>query len=247
MIEFLSFVIGRKFIQIDPRKVKSVASWPEPTRLKHLQAFLGFANFYRQFIKDYSQRALGMTQLLKKNKVFQWNNKARASFETLKSTFTHGKILQHFRQGVRAILETNASNKAIGGCLSQINNARVLRPIAFYSRKLAKAERNYKIYNKKMLAIVACLTEWRVYLEKAQPLTKVYTDHLNLMYFTTTKALNLQQARWSEKLESYDFRIVYRTGRTNLKADLLLQQKDYMAEGRKKYKKLRPLLLPLKI
>ena len=74
-----------------------------------------------------------------------------------------------------------------------------------------------------MLAIMACLTEWRVYLEGAQPPTEVYIDHLNLTYFTTTKALNLQQARWSKKLEGYDFWIVYRPGRTHSKADLLLQ------------------------
>ena len=61
---------------MDPKKVEPVASWPILTCLKHLQAFLGFANFYQQFIKDYSQQALGMTKLLKKNKIFQWNNKA---------------------------------------------------------------------------------------------------------------------------------------------------------------------------
>ena len=85
----------------------------------------------------------------------------------LKRAFTHEKIFQHFWQGLRAIVETNTSDKAIGGCLSQIDEAMVLCPIAFYSRKLAKAKKNYKIYNKKMLAIVACLTEWRVYLEGA--------------------------------------------------------------------------------
>ena len=71
VIEFLGFAIDRGFIQIDLKKVKSVASWPESARLNHLQAFLGFANFYRRFIKDYSQRALQMTKLLKKVKVFQ--------------------------------------------------------------------------------------------------------------------------------------------------------------------------------
>ena len=71
VIKFLGFIIGRGFIQIDPKKVASVASWLEPTRLKHLQAFLSFANFYRRFIKDYSQQALGMTKLLKKNMTFQ--------------------------------------------------------------------------------------------------------------------------------------------------------------------------------
>ena len=68
---------------------------------------------------------------------------------------------------------------------------RNITPCSFYSRKLAKAERNYKIYEKKMLAIVTCLTKWRIYLERAQPLMEVYTDHLNLTYFMTTKALNV--------------------------------------------------------
>ena len=67
----------------------------------------------------------------------------------------------------------------------------VLCPVAFYSCKLAKAKRNYKIYDKELLAIVACLSKWRVYLEGAQLSTEVYTDHLNLTYFTITKALNL--------------------------------------------------------
>ena len=73
---------------------------------------------------------------------------------------------------------------------------------------------------------------------------EVYTDHLNLTYFTTTKVLNLWQARWSEKLGGYNFWIIYQPGRTNSKADLLLRREDYVAEGRKEYKKLRPSLLP---
>ena len=71
VIEFLGFIIGGEFIQVDPKTMASVVSWPEPTCLKHLQAFLGFANFYGQFINDYSQQALGMTKLLKKGTTFQ--------------------------------------------------------------------------------------------------------------------------------------------------------------------------------
>ena len=144
---------------MDPKKVESVASWPIPTRLKHLQSFLRFANFYRQFIRDYSQQALKMTKLLKKDRDFQWSDKAQASFEALKRAFTHGKLLQHFKQGIGAIVETNASDEVIGECLLQTDYIGVLHPVAFYSRKLAKAEKNYRIYDKEMLAIVACLTE----------------------------------------------------------------------------------------
>ena len=144
---------------MDPKKVELVASWLTPSRLKHFQAFFRLANFYPQFIKNYSQQALRMTKFLKKNRDFQWNNVAQTSFETLKRAFTHGKILQHFYQGIGAVLETDASDEAIGGCFLQANNSGVLRPVAFYSRKLTRAKMNYKIYNKEMLAIVVCLTE----------------------------------------------------------------------------------------
>ena len=87
-----------------------------------------------------------------------------------------------------------------------------------------------------MLAIVVCLGEWWVYFEGAQPPTKIYTNYLNLTYFTTTKALNSRQVRWSKKLEEYNFKIIYRPEHANLKVDLLLQRKDYMAESYKEYK-----------
>ena len=93
--------------------------------------------------------------------------------------------------------------------------------MAFYSRKLGPAEQRYEIYDKELLAIVACLLEWRVYLEGAQPPTQVITDHLNLTHFMTARSLNGRQARWAVKLGAYDFRIVYRPGRENSKADLL--------------------------
>ena len=103
-----------------------------------------------------------MTKFLKKNRVFQWINESQTSFEMLKNAFTHGKIFQHFHQGIRAVLETDASNEAIRGCLLQADNSEVLRLVTFYSRKLTWAKRNYKIYDKEMLAIVVCLTKWSV-------------------------------------------------------------------------------------
>ena len=141
-------------------------------------------------------------------------------------------------------METDASDDAIGGTLSQKDEEGNLRPVAFYSRKLGPAEQRYEIYDKELLAIVACLLEWRVYLEGAQPPTQVITDHLNLKHFTTARSLNGRQARWAAKLGAYDFRIVYRPGRENSKADLLSRREDYVAAGRKQARKIRPPLLP---
>ena len=106
------------------------------------------------------------------------------------------------------------------------------------------AEKNYKIYNKKMLVIMY-LEEWQVYLEGVQPSTEIYTNHPNLMYFMITKTLNSKQARWSEKLRKYNFKIMSRSEHPNSIADFS-QKEDYIAKSHKKYKKLWPLLLSVK-
>ncbi len=85
-----------------------------------------------------------------------------------------------------------------------------------------------------MLAIFACLREWRVYLEGAQHQTIIYTDHKNLAHFTTTKQLNRRQARWSELLGNYDFVIVYHPGPANGKANALSRRPDHMANAKTK-------------
>jgi hypothetical protein len=94
-----------------------------------------------------------------------------------------------------AVLKADASDSAIAGCLSQTDSSsRMLRLVAFYSRKLTLTEENYDIDDKELLAIVECLWHWRVYLEGAQECTRVYSDHSNLEKFTTIKALNCRQA-----------------------------------------------------
>jgi len=136
-------------------------------------------------------------------------------------------VLKGFNPDKEAVLETDASDRALGGALSQREDEGALRPVAFYSRKFTPAELNYEIYDKEMLAIVECLRHWRAYLEGAKLRTMVLTDHLNLVYFTTTKVLNRRQARWSEILAGYNFFITYRPGKQNGKADLLSRRADY--------------------
>src|SRR5690606_12308326 len=102
-----------------------------------------------------------------------------------------------------------------------------LHPVAFMSRKLNPAEINYEIYDKEMLAIVAAFELWRHYLEGAQYPILVYTDHKNLEYFATTKILNRRQARWAIKLAPFDFKIIYRPGTQNTRADALSRRSEF--------------------
>jgi len=119
------------------------------------------------------------------------------------------------------LLETDASDFAIAGILSQKFEDGKLHPIGFASRKLNPAELNYDVYNKEMLAVVYYFKFWRHFLEGAEIKTRVLSDHQNLVYFKTAVTLNRRQARLVEDHKPYNFEILYRKGTANVKADTL--------------------------
>jgi RNase H-like domain found in reverse transcriptase len=212
-------------------QTRAVLNWPTPTSIKHIQSFLGFANFYRRFIKDYSRITVPLTTLLKKDPPFVWNDDAQRAFDGLKTAFTTAPILAHFHPDRPTLLETDASDYAIAGILSQYDDHHMLHPIAFRSRTLTPAERNYEIHDKELLAIRDCFAAWRQCLEGASHQVTVYTDHKGLEYFATTKMLTRRQARWSEFLSTFDFVVIYRPGRLGAKADALTRRDDVYPPG----------------
>jgi len=141
-------------------------------------------------------------------------------FEELKGKITSQPILLLPRKEGKFRMETDVSGYAIGGVLSQEQDEK-WKPIAFLSRMMQPAERNYKIYDKKLLAIVKALTKWRQYLLDALETFKIWMDHENLKYFQEPHKLNRRQARWYLKLQDYDFTLQHILGKTNTKADIL--------------------------
>jgi RNase H-like domain found in reverse transcriptase/Reverse transcriptase (RNA-dependent DNA polymerase)/Integrase zinc binding domain/Chromo (CHRromatin Organisation MOdifier) domain len=226
-VEFLGYIISSKGIRMDPAKISSITSWPIPRSVHDIQVFIGFANFYRRFIFNYSNVLRPITSLLKKNVPFSWSSIAQESFDLLKTAFTTAPVLQHFDPSLPSIVEADSSDFALACILSQRNANGVLHPVAFYSRKLSSAEMNYDIYDKEMLAIVTAFKEWRCYLEGCAHKITVLTDHRNLEWFTTTKNYSRRQARWGELLGGYDFVIVYRPGTKGGKPDALSRRPDY--------------------
>jgi len=230
-VEFLGYIIGRNGIRMSSDKVQAILEWKAPSSLVEVQSFLGFANFYRRFIKDYSQVARPLAELTKKDeKPWTWNQQAEDAFQELKQRFTSAPILAHFDAGRPVILETDASDFALGAVLSQRNDEGRLHPIAFHSRKFQPAEINYEIHDKELLAIVDAFKHWRRYCEGATHQVQVFLDHQNLKYFTTTKVLNRRQARWAQELAGIDFRIYYRPGTQNGKPDALSRRSEYRPE-----------------
>jgi len=186
-VEFLEYVIGREGIRMAKDKVEALLSWKAPASLTEVESFLGFANFYRRFIKDYSKIARPLTELRKKGEGWNWTTEANGAFQELKNRFTTAPILAHFDTQKRVIIETNASDFAIGAVLSQRDEDGRLQPVVFHSQKFQPAEINYEIHDKELLAIVDAFKHWRRYCEGATHQVQVFSDHQNLEYFTTTK------------------------------------------------------------
>ena len=225
-VEFLGYIISAEGVSMAEDKVQTLLEWAPPTNVTAVQSFLGFANFYRRFIEGFSKVCKPLTDLTKKGIRWQWTEEAQNAFDTLKRRFTTAPILRHFDPALPTVMETDASDFAIGAVLSQQVEGR-LHPVAFHSRKMDKAEINYEIHDKEMLAVVSGFKEWRRYLEGARFQIIVFTDHKNLEYFATTKVLNRRQARWAQELAGYDFKIVYRPGTQNGKPDALSRRPEY--------------------
>jgi len=212
-------------------KVKAVLEWETPKSLTEVQSFLGFANFYRRFIQDYSRVARPLTELTKKSgKEWKWNPEAEAAFRELKRRFTTAPILAYFDTERPVLIETDASDFTIGAVLSQREDKGRLHPIAFHSRKFQPVEMNNEIHDKELLAIVDAFKHCRRHCERAKHQIQVFSDYQNLEYFTTTKVLNQRQASWVQELASVDFQINYRPGSQNGKPDALSRCSEYCPE-----------------
>ncbi len=186
-ISYLGLIISTEDIYIDPKKVEAVQNWETPTRVKDIQAFIGFANFYHCFIRAFSDIVCPMIATIKKNTTFYWTPECQKSFELLKKRFTTAPVLAHFDFEKECILETNSSDNVSAGVLFQYGDDGLLHPVAFFSHKHLSQEINYEIYDKELLAIIKSFEEWRSMLERAGLPIKILTNHRNLQYFMSTK------------------------------------------------------------
>jgi hypothetical protein len=232
--KYLGYIIeAEKGIRMDPKKIKAIEEWGAPQSVKGVQGFLGFANFYRPFIKDFSKVAAPLTALTKqeyKGRKFDLPPEAFEAFEKLKAAFITAPILAQFDPDRETVVETDASGWCAGATLSQYDEDGVLHPCAFFSKKHLPAECNYEIYDKEMLAIIKALTEWDSELRSVKKF-KVITDHKNLEYFMTARKLSERQMRWSLTLAKHDFQIAYRPGIKGGLPDALTRREQDLPTG----------------
>jgi hypothetical protein len=209
-VKYLGLIIGADGIKMDQEKIAAVRNWPVPRKVRDVRSFLGFANFYRRFIRGYSEVVRPLTRLTRKGVTFRWGVEEQAVFAAPQIAFTSAPVHRSFDHDRDGVVETEASDSVSAGVLSQFEDEGVLHPVAFFSKKHSPAECNYDIYDKELMAIVRAFEEWRPELQSVENPVKVLSDHKNLEYFTTTKLLNRRQARWSQFLSQFNFQNVFR-------------------------------------
>ena len=216
------------------KKVESILNWKPPRSVKDLQILIAFANFYHRFIKSFSKVCKPITDTLRTKgdkQLWFWGPEQDKAFEGLKRRFPSAPILEHFYPDQKKVVETDASDFALACILSQYLGKR-LDPVAFHSRKINDAERNYKIHHKELLAILEAFHDWKHYLLGADEPVTVYTNYQNLQYFLMTKQWNPGQIGWAQWLAKLNFKLVYRPGSWGGKTDALSRRPENRPEER---------------
>ncbi|XP_045456466.1 uncharacterized protein LOC123666419 [Melitaea cinxia] len=217
-VSYLGHIITDEGVKPNPEKTKAVQNFPRPKCRNDIRSFMGLVSYYRRFIPNLSKIAKPLTNLLRKDIEFIWQNEQQLAFEKLKNCLTTAPILAYpdFTQPFN--LTCDASNHAISAILSQGPIGKD-RPIAYASRTLNKAECNYSVTEKECLAIIWGTKTFRPYLYGNK--FNILTDHRPLKWLFNCKDPSSKLVRWRLKLEEFDYNIEYKKGKINSNADAL--------------------------
>ena len=227
-VEFLGHRIGKNGLAVSQDKIQAVQEWRQPKSETEVRSFLGLANFYRRFVKDYSKIALPLSELTKNEVKFEWEDRQQAAFDELKAALTSAPVLIIPDPSLPYTLNCDACDYATGATLQQ-DHGNGLQPVAYRSRKLTPAERNYDVREKEFLALVDACSHWRQYLHGTQPF-RLLSDHDSLKYHRTMPNLSGRLARWIEKMAEFDYTIEHIPGVKNVVADALSRRSDLKAD-----------------
>ncbi len=189
-IFFLKLLLFIEELKMNLRKVQAVVEWSTSTNLIQMQFFVDFCNFYRRFIKNFSKIVHSLIQLIQKKMIFEWNQACQMIFDYMKKWMTEVFILRHFDQNRKTILETDSFNYVNDDILSQYDDKETLHSMIYYSKNLSLAKCNYKIYDKKLLAIIHAFKHWWSELKLTELLIKMFTDHQALTSLMKDKKLS---------------------------------------------------------
>ncbi|MCP3662607.1 MAG: DDE-type integrase/transposase/recombinase [Gammaproteobacteria bacterium] len=218
-LDFLGHLVTAEGLKPNPAKVQAVNEMPPPGDVSGVRRFLGMAGYYRRFVYHFAQIAKPLFNILKKEHRFHWNPEAQNAFDTLKAKLTEAPVLQYpdFRR--EFTIETDASGYGVGAVLAQNNEQNRLQPVAYCSRVMSAAERNYSATEKECLAVIYGLKQYRHYVLGRH--CTILTDHQALRWLLRQQSPSGRLARWALSIQEYDVSIEYRPGAVNYTADAL--------------------------
>jgi hypothetical protein len=217
-VPFLGHIVSSEGVRPDATKIEAIVKYPVPKSQKELHTFIGMITFLHDYVPQFATVAAPLYDLLKKDATFEWDSRHEDAFMQLKDAFVNAPILSYPDFSKRFVLQTDASNVGIGAVLYQeVNDAK--RIIAYASRKLTAAEKNYSALEKEGLAIVCFVKHFRPYLYGVKFLLR--TDHQPLKWIMQQKEPTGRLARWVYSLSEYTFEVEHVPGKLNGMADAL--------------------------
>lgn len=206
--EFLGMLVGKDGICVNPDKLQVLRYWPRPRSLTEPRGFIGHLQFIRRFIRRFSHIVAPMANLTKKGiGIARWDAECDGAFLKLKDAITTTPVLVSSDWQKPFLCHVDASQRAVGGTLTQLDDEGVDRVVAYYSRKLPSAEQDYTASERELLGLVYFLKRFRCYFEGAS--IDVFTDNQVLKHFFTKPGLNLKEARWLDLLFQLNIRQVH--------------------------------------
>ena len=217
-LEYLGYIIGKNGVSASPGNVAKISEFPIPKNRKEVQRFLGLTNFNRRFIKNYAEVTAPLSVLTSSKVNFRWGEIETKAFNLIRDRIKNAPSLSMPDWDKPFCIRCDASGSAVGAVLFQINQG-AIEPIAYHSKALNKAERNWSATDKELFAIVSAARKWPAHCSSSA--VKFYTDHMPLKYIRAQKDPRGKRARWLMELESYNYTIDYISGPENAAADAM--------------------------
>ncbi|CAG2215910.1 unnamed protein product [Mytilus edulis] len=210
--------ISEQGVQTDPEKIEAVQKWPVPRNAKEIKSFLGLCSYYRKFVKGFADLSRPLHKACDKGTKFIWTENCQLAFNSLKEALTTPPILVYPVTDKPFILDTDASNYAVGAVLSQEHDGRE-HVIAYMSKALNKHEISYCTTRKELLAVIIALKNFHPYVYGRPVLLR--TDNAAVSWLQSLKDPTGQVARWLQTLGTYNFKVTHRAGRKHTNADAM--------------------------
>eukprot|EP00117_Sycon_ciliatum_P034902 scpid20142/ scgid26552/ Retrovirus-related Pol polyprotein from transposon 17.6; Protease; Reverse transcriptase; Endonuclease len=224
-VNFLGHVVTKDGVRTDPDKIETVSEWRCPKNVAEVRSFMGFCGYYRRFVKDFASISRPLVKLTRQNQRFSWDGECEIAFQLLKQKMSSAPTLAYPRFETDAppfVVDVDASGHGLGAVLSQTDADGRERPIAYASRGLNSAERNYGSTKSELLGLVWAFRHFRCYLLGRRFVVR--TDHQALKYLNRFKEPSAIVARWLEFLSDFDYEVRYRKGKVHANADGLSRQ-----------------------